>query len=61
MCPPGHHCNGFVATHTPGNDATVHHVPKCISCHKAIVVITGRTHCFHDCIYILSPPCFCEI
>ena len=24
---------------------TVHHVPKCISCHKAIVVITGRAHC----------------
>ena len=33
---------------------TVHHVPKCISCHKAIVVITGRAHCFHDCIYITS-------
>ena len=31
---------------------TVHHVPKCISCHKAIVVITGRAHCFHDNIYI---------
>ena len=43
MCPPGHH-NLFVAT--------VHHVPKCMSCHKAIVVITGRAHCFHDYIYI---------
>ena len=31
---------------------TVHHVPKCMSCHKAIVVITGRAHCFHDYIYI---------
>ena len=31
---------------------TVHHVPKCMSCHKAIVVITGRAHCFHDWIYI---------
>ena len=31
----------------------VHHVPKCISCHKAIVVITGRAHCFHECIYIM--------
>ena len=20
----------------------------CMSCHKAIVVITGRAHCFHD-------------
>ena len=29
----------------------VHHVPKCMSCHKAIVVITGRVHCFYDCIY----------
>ena len=28
------------------------HVPKYMSCHKAIVVITGRAHCFHDCIYI---------
>ena len=25
-------------------------VPKCMSCHKAIVVITRRAHCFHDCI-----------
>ena len=31
---------------------TVHHVPKCMSCHKAIIVITGRAHCFHDNIYI---------
>ena len=45
MCPPGYHHNGFVATHA-------HHVPKCMSCHKAIVVITGRAHCFHDYIYI---------
>ena len=45
MCPPGYHHNGFVATH-----AWV--VPKCMSCHKAIVVIVGRTHCFHDWIHI---------
>ena len=32
--------------------ATVHYVPKCMSCHKAIVVITGRAHYFHDNIYI---------
>ena len=31
---------------------TVHHVPKCMSCHKVIVVMTGRAHCFHDDIYI---------
>ena len=31
---------------------TVHDVPKCMSCHKAIVVITGSAHCFYDCIYI---------
>ena len=26
-------------------------VPKCMSCRKAIVVMTGRAHCFHDYIY----------
>ena len=31
---------------------TVYHVAKCMSCHKTTVVITGRTHCFHDYIYI---------
>ena len=31
---------------------TVHHVPKCMSCHKAIAVVTERAHCFHDYIYI---------
>ena len=25
---------------------------KWMSCHKAIVVITEKAHCFHDCIYI---------
>ena len=30
----------------------VHHVPKCMSCQKAIVVITRRVHCFNDCICI---------
>ena len=24
----------------------MHHVPKCMSCHKVIVVITRRAHCF---------------
>ena len=57
MCPPGYHHNGFVGTHALGHmmygcAQTVHHVPKCMSCHKAIVVITGRAHCFHDFIYI---------
>ena len=40
--------------------STVYHVPKCMRCHKAIVVITGRSHCFHGCIYI-TPSCLCEI
>ena len=53
-CPPGYHHNGFVATNAPGNIMYVqpHHVPRCMSCHKGIVVTTGRAHCFHDCIYI---------
>ena len=51
MCPFGYHHNGFAANHALGHMmdglyGTVHHVPKCISCHKA------RVHCFHDCIYI---------
>ena len=36
-------------------------MPKCMSYHKAIVVITGRAHWFHDCIHILCPYCFCEV
>ena len=43
MCPPVYRHNGFVATH-----ALEHMMPKCMSCHKAIVVITGRADCFHD-------------
>ena len=31
---------------------TVHHAPKCMSCHKAIVVITATAHSFYDCMYI---------
>ena len=32
----------------------VHCVLNCMSGHKTIVAITGRAHCFHDCIYITS-------
>ena len=39
VSPPGYHHNGFVATHALGH----------MSCHKAIAVITGKVHCFHDC------------
>ena len=41
MCPPGYHHNSFVATHALG------HIM-----YGDTVVITGRAHCFHDCIYI---------
>ena len=27
-----------------------------MSCHKAIVVLNGRAHCFHDSIYITLVP-----
>ena len=48
MCPPGYHYNVFMATHALGHmmyggTISVHHVPKCMSCLKAIVVITGGT------------------
>ena len=55
MCPPYYHHNGFMATHA----LTVHHVPKCMNCHKAIVMISRRAHYFHGCV--LRPCCFCEI
>ena len=32
---------------------TVPHVLNCMSCHKFIMMITGRPHCFHDNIYIM--------
>ena len=55
MCPPGYN-NGFVATHALEHMMygcnIFYHVPKYMSCDKAIVVITGKAHCFHDCIYI---------
>ena len=55
MCPRGYH-NGSVANYALGHIMygcnIVHHVPKCMSCQKDIVVITGRAHCFHDWIYI---------
>ena len=47
MCPRCYHHNGFVATHAPG------HMMYGLSCPKAIVVITGRAHCFHDNIYYI--------
>ena len=49
--PTQHHCIRFFYLHVC-IIRTVHHVPKCMSCHKAIVVITGRAHYFHDNIYI---------
>ena len=39
MCPPSYHHNGFVATHGFGHMVYmmyIHHVPKCMSSHKAI-------------------------
>ena len=55
-----------------GNSCTrahdLHHVLKCMSCYKAIVVITRRAHSFHDSKYItlvlllrdLSTLCFVD-
>ena len=48
MCPPGYHHKGSVATHV-----LRHMMYDCISCHKAIVVITRREYCFHDYIYVM--------
>ena len=44
MYPPGYQHYDFVATHALGHMMypTVHHVRKCMSCHKTIVVIIRR-------------------
>ena len=44
MYPSSYHHSSFVVIHALG--------PKCMSCYKAIVVITRRAHCFRDYIYI---------
>ena len=36
---------------------TVLQVLKCMSCHKAIVVITVSADCFHGCTYTLRTLC----
>ena len=35
-------------------------VPKWLNCYKAILVISGRAHCFQW-FHMLCPSCFCEI
>ena len=55
MCPRGYHNSSvanYILEHMMDGCNIVHHVPKCMSYQKAIVVITGKAHCFHDCIYI---------
>ena len=34
----------YDSRHTECSNLTEERVPKCMSCHKAIVVITGRAH-----------------
>ena len=34
------------------DEHNIHHVPKCMRCLKAIVVIITRAHYFRDCIYM---------
>ena len=64
MRSPSYQHNGFVATHALGhtmdgytflvpiNQRVLNKLSKEQSC-KAIMVITGRAHCFHDNIHIM--------
>ena len=58
MSLPGYYQNGLMASHELGHMmcgcTTVYHVPKCMSCHKIIVVTTGRAYCFHDWIIYIT-------
>ena len=64
MSPLDYHHIDFVATHSKLRSCAQVHER---SCHKATVVITERTHCFHDSIFItpilllwnLSTLCVC--
>ena len=65
MCPPCYHYNGFVATatHALGHMMYGYCVPECMSCHKAIVVISQLgghivfmiTYILHIMLLILVP------
>ena len=46
---PDYQKNCFAAT----RGTHVRHMSKCMSCHKAIVMITHRAHCIHDYIYVI--------
>jgi hypothetical protein len=51
-------CSQFSTLVTPRSNpspqyVTVHPVPKFRGCHKAVVVTTGRAHCYTFCIIIL--------
>ncbi len=49
------HCSQFEhsgdSTMQSSQCVTVHPVPKFRNCHKAIMVITGRAHCYTFCIF----------
>ena len=48
----------LLSTHWFIGPATCKHTSgaqvQCMSCYKAIAMITGSAHCFHDCVYIMS-------
>ena len=48
------HCSMFAVSATLFSQCvTVHPVPKFRSCHKAIMVTTGRAHCYILCDNVL--------
>ncbi len=59
------HCSQFEhsgdSTMQSSQCVAVHPVPKFRSCHKAIMVITGRAHCYSFCIYIYIYICVISI
>ena len=54
---PGYHQNVVVPTHVDRNMIYMMNHTSSAQVHgllKSIVVITGRVHCFHDSIHIMS-------
>ena len=52
MCHPSYHHSGFVATHALGHMMYGYTLLVPVS-QRVLNKIIGRTHCFHDCIYIM--------
>ena len=48
MCPPGYHCNGFLATHVCHGSLTTNYLPACLPACLSVYLSMAT--------YIMLPP-----